>query len=158
MTAARQLLLSEAIKTVLARHNLQDNIELEMELQGAINRALATAESPHSAAEVRKLTLNALAQGFAGSGSLQAEWNRLFKTSPNWDSRQNQKFVQWYAHVPALQTLQVFSDWWFGQHWLGKRGSPPTPAQVMEYWRLAMYPDERSYRQRSMPLPAGIEE
>ena len=63
MTAARQILLSEAIKTVLARHNLQDNVELEMELQGAVNRALATEASPSAkdARTLRKLTLQALA-------------------------------------------------------------------------------------------------
>jgi DNA-binding MarR family transcriptional regulator len=33
-----------------------------------------------------------------------------------------------------LESLKLFEKWWYNEYWAGKKGQPPTPAQVGDTW------------------------
>lgn len=158
-----QIGLRQAVQAALAKHGI-DDLGVDMTVTTAVlNFISGESKQPHTAESLRQQTMEAVMTGIRAQDGLRADWQRLFKTSPNWNTKTNRDFLEWLRELPADQTLDRFAAWWYAQDFRGRQGAPPLTNWVREFWPVAMEWNGRESAvntqhtaQRSSPLPKGV--
>ena len=142
---------------------------MDMDVISAI-RKLWKAESstgeaaePHTVEERKQSTAQAIARGAGKDADIEAEWLRLFRTEPNWNTKNNREIKLWLKDRPPEQTLERFARWWFESDFRGKQGSAPMTTWVRELWLKAFETNPQAPvtkakdpTKRPGPLPKGV--
>lgn len=159
MNAQGQYNLREAVREVLKKHGLFENVQLEFDLM-TMFRAVLGGNTPGVSPnpdDHRQSTLNAMTAGMSKDEIVKADWSRLFVTTPNWNTKTGRAFIVWAKErAERGETLDRFAEWWYENDWRGKDGSPPTLNLVMEFWNLAHNPGSRKSDTRGHSTPEGL--
>lgn len=94
----------------------------------------------------------AMQRGAAAHAGIQDDVFRLFRITPNWNTKTARDFLAWLHTRPATERLDTFAEWWWKNDWRGRQGQPPTLANIQELWGQAFSNPERP--QSSDPLEA----
>jgi len=151
--------LREKIRAVLEKHGLLDNAPLEFDLMSAFNQYVRKPDSQPNTVNRQESTLQALAAGMGKNAQYEADWTRLFNTSPNWKTKTNSELMVWMKERGDNgESLDRFAEWWYANDWRGKRGEPPmSPGVVREMWMQAFGSNQRQRSDtRGYPTPEGL--
>lgn len=150
--------LREAVRQVLEKHNLLANVQLEFDLMQAIRKAVQPDIQANVPADVRQqTTFDALVRGMNKNAQMEADWTRLFHTTPNWNTKTNKELMVWMKErADHGETLDRFAEWWFANDWRGKSGSPPATSIVREQWGLAFAENSKQGDSRPYTMPEGL--
>jgi hypothetical protein len=160
MNPAETYELREAVRAVLDRHGLLDNVQLEFDLMLEFSKYIRSdVRQDVRPSDRKQATLDALVKGMGKNAQMEADWTRLFQTTPNWKTKTASELMVWLKErADHGEMLDQFADWWFRNDWRGKQGAPPSINLVREMWGLAF--SDGSQRQqkdsRSTSLPEGL--
>ena len=101
-----------------------------------------TADSLTDKDSIRKKE-DIIDDGAAIHASIVGEARRLFKLTPNWNTKVNQDHYRFFRErYDAGQRMGTFARWWFEESWQGQQGQYPTLTQIREKWYQAFEPRE----------------
>lgn len=149
--------LRELVRAVLDRHGLLANVQLEFDLMQEFGKYVRPSEQP---ADRKQAALDALVKGMNKNAQMEADWTRLFRTTPNWKTKTASELMVWLKErAEHGETLDKFAEWWFANDWRGQRNEPPAANVVREMWGLAFSEGTGSGQQkdsRQHALPEGL--
>lgn len=164
---ATQYIMREKVREVCAKYGF-DNEAFVVELTGVLSRALFGTGGEirqYTVDDIKEMVGDAINDGVRADAGFRADWERLFKTTPNWDTKSNRAFLNWVKSRPQSERLDVFASWWWANDWRGAHGQPPTTDQVRENWLRAFSEEsitqnvqtaKKGAPERANPLPEGL--
>lgn len=119
--------------SILAKYNI-DDLGLEMDIVDLFYPYIQRPPDKKGVAE-------SLRAGVMGFDSISGDCVKYLKFSPNWKTTDNSDLMAFLKLCKeAGQTVEKYSVWYWGNHWKGKQGQPPSSKDIRETW-YAAFPD-----------------
>lgn len=103
---------------------------------------------PRTAEEIKASVVKAVQRGADRDFEIKSAIMQLFRLTPNWNIKANRDFLMWAKELPADQSFDRFSEWWYSMDWRGKTGQDPTLKDIRDNWLKA-------FRRREAPDAAA---